>query len=82
MKKEATVVSDEFDDLVTANTGKSLAAWLGNSPELISKKAKASKKTGSDNLVQSKLNFKKVSGRHQFNCTDKHGNFRLNGDNW
>lgn len=49
---------DEFDDLVTSMTGKSLAARLGNSPDMILKKSKA-KKTG-DGMKQSKLNFKKV----------------------
>lgn len=50
--------NDDFDDLVAANTGKSLAARLGNSPDLIMKKAKAKK---GDGMKQTKLNFKKAS---------------------
>lgn len=49
---------DEFDDLVSTMTGKSLSARLGNSPDMILKKSKA-KKAG-DGLKQSKINFKKV----------------------
>ena len=48
---------DEFDELVAANTGKSLATRLGNSPDMIMKKSKAKK---SDGMKQTKLNFKKV----------------------
>jgi len=53
VKKEAT---DEFDDIVSSNTGKSLADRLGNSPDAIAKKAKNEKK-----MKQSTLNFKKGS---------------------
>lgn len=35
-----------FDELVSANTGKSLAARLGNSPDAIAKKAKSKKVAG------------------------------------
>ncbi|XP_042234851.1 DNA topoisomerase 2-like isoform X2 [Homarus americanus] len=57
--KKEVVENDDFDDLVTANTGKSLAARLGNSPDMIMKKAKT-KKTG-DGLKQTKISFKKAS---------------------
>lgn len=50
---------DEFDDLVSTMTGKSLSARLGNSPDMILKKAKA-KKAG-DGLKQTKISFKKKS---------------------
>lgn len=58
-KKEARESGDpdEFDDLVAANTGKSLASRLGNSPDLIMKKAKAKK---GDGMKQTKISFKKV----------------------
>lgn len=56
--KKETLENDDFDDLVAANTGKSLAARLGNSPDMILKKAKAKK---GDGLKQTKLSFKKVS---------------------
>lgn len=35
-----------FDDLVSANTGKSLAARLGGSPDMIAKKVKSKKVAG------------------------------------
>ncbi|XP_042857446.1 DNA topoisomerase 2-alpha-like isoform X2 [Penaeus japonicus] len=56
--KKEVLENDDFDDLVAANTGKSLAARLGNSPDMILKKAKAKK---SDGMKQTKLNFKKGS---------------------
>lgn len=56
--KKEVLENDDFDDLVAANTGKSLAARLGNSPDMILKKAKAKK---SDGMKQTKLNFKKAS---------------------
>ncbi|XP_045117952.1 DNA topoisomerase 2-alpha-like isoform X2 [Portunus trituberculatus] len=60
-KKEARESGepDEFDELVAANTGKSLASRLGNSPDMIMKKAKA--KRSGDGMKQTKLNFKKTS---------------------
>lgn len=56
--KKEILENDDFDDLVAANTGKSLAARLGNSPDMILKKAKAKK---GDGLKQTKLSFKKGS---------------------
>lgn len=59
--KREVVDVDDYDDLVTANTGKSLASRLGNSPDMIIKAAKSKKAAGAgagDGLKQSKLNFK------------------------
>ncbi|XP_064095039.1 DNA topoisomerase 2-alpha-like isoform X2 [Macrobrachium nipponense] len=44
--KKESVDADDYDDLVSANTGKSLASRLGNSPDLIIKAAKAKKADG------------------------------------
>ncbi|XP_066940662.1 DNA topoisomerase 2-alpha isoform X2 [Macrobrachium rosenbergii] len=41
--KKENVDADDYDDLVSANTGKSLASRLGNSPDMILKAAKAKK---------------------------------------
>lgn len=58
-KKTAAVDLDEFDNLVSENTGKSLAARLGNSPDMIEKKLKEEKKSRKEaKLKQSTLNFK------------------------
>lgn len=46
VKKEAVDEVDMFDELVAANTGKSLAARLGNSPDMIAKKVKSKKVAG------------------------------------
>ncbi|KAK4311799.1 hypothetical protein Pmani_016723 [Petrolisthes manimaculis] len=47
VKKEAAVVeTDMFDEIVSANTGKSLAARLGNSPDAIAKNARTKKPAG------------------------------------
>lgn len=53
---------DEFDDILRANTGKTLSTRLGNSPDMIAKKQKAARvtKKEGDGLKQTKLNFKKV----------------------
>lgn len=59
--------ADEFDDLVASNTGKSLAARLGNSPDMILKKSKARK---SDGLKQTKINFKKASPKKRKSYSD------------
>ena len=56
--KDAGAEPDEFDDIVAANTGKSLASRLGNSPDMIAKKSKAKKSV--DGLKQTKIPFKKV----------------------
>lgn len=46
VKKEPVEEPDMFDELVSANSGKSLAARLGNSPDMIAKKAKSRKTAG------------------------------------
>ncbi|XP_068236454.1 DNA topoisomerase 2-alpha isoform X2 [Palaemon carinicauda] len=56
--KKESIDADDYDDLVTANTGKSLASRLGNSPDMIIKAAKAKK---GDGLKQTKLPFKPKS---------------------
>ncbi|KAK8401478.1 hypothetical protein O3P69_001004 [Scylla paramamosain] len=74
-KKEARESGepDEFDELVAANTGKSLASRLGNSPDMIMKKAKAKK--ASDGMKQTKLNFKKTSPKKKgWNSDDENSN--------
>ena len=54
--KKEVIPDDEFDELVSTNTGKSLANRLGNSPNLVMKKAKQTKKDG---FKQTTLNFGK-----------------------
>ncbi|KAK7026445.1 DNA topoisomerase 2-beta, partial [Halocaridina rubra] len=53
--KKENLDNDDLDDLVSANTGKSLASRLGNSPELIMKAAKTKKGEG---LKQTTIQFK------------------------
>ena len=64
MKSAPEDEPDEFDDLLSNNTGKSLAARIGNSPDAIAKKQKAARiSKKSDGLKQTKLSFspKKVT---------------------
>ncbi|XP_069949301.1 DNA topoisomerase 2-alpha isoform X3 [Cherax quadricarinatus] len=48
--KKDVLENDDFDDLVSANTGKSLAERLGNSPTLIMKDAKKKESLENDDL--------------------------------
>ena len=67
--KKEVVEDDEFDNIVTQNTGKSLTSRLGNSPDLIKKKAKLAKKT-SDGSKQTTLNFKKSKKKATWNSDE------------
>lgn len=67
--KKESVENDDFDDLVSANTGKSLAARLGNSPDLIIKKAK-SKKSSDGTKQTKKPSPKKRKGKNIWESDD------------
>ncbi|XP_045623508.1 DNA topoisomerase 2-alpha isoform X1 [Procambarus clarkii] len=80
--KKESMESDDFDELVTANTGKSLAARLGNSPDAIIKKAKSKKSV--DGMKQTKLNFKKSSpkkkGKNPWESDSEDGSGDIDSD--
>uniref|UniRef100_A0A2P2I0M0 DNA topoisomerase 2 n=1 Tax=Hirondellea gigas TaxID=1518452 RepID=A0A2P2I0M0_9CRUS len=65
-KKRKTATDDapdEFDDILSNNTGKSLTARLGNSPDMIAKKQKAIRAGKKDGLKQTKINFSPAKKR-------------------